>query len=219
MEFKEAYELPIGDHVEKKGKFSYLSWVYAVKSLRENMPAATWIIHENTEGLPVFSLPSGAMVKVSVVVEDKYFTQWHPVLNHQNKPINEPNSFEINTSIQRCLTKAIGLATGIGLGLYAGEDLPVDAPVDNTDAVVALENEADLNCRSVRKLGQWYAKKKQQISQLSTAHQKQINIYVSNLKAVLEEKSDFCPNSKTAPSPEKCESCDKKAECTDKPKV
>lgn len=126
MIFKEAYELPIGNHVEKKGKFNFLSWVYAVKYLRENYPEAQWIIHENVDQAPIFKAPKGYMVKVSVVVDGQPYTQWHPVLNYKNKPIEEPDCFEINTSIQRCLTKAIGLATGIGLGLYAGEDLPVD---------------------------------------------------------------------------------------------
>ena len=50
-------------------------------------------------------------------------TQVHPVLNHQNQPIAAPNSFQINTSIQRCLAKAIALH-GLGLSLFAGEDLP-----------------------------------------------------------------------------------------------
>ena len=126
MTFKEAYEMPIGKAVEKKGKFSYLSWCYAVMHLRQNYPDATWVIHENHIGQPIFELPEGFMVKVSVIVGDKEFPQWHPVLDNRNKPISKPNAFEINTSIQRCLTKAIALASGIGLGLYAGEDLPTE---------------------------------------------------------------------------------------------
>lgn len=122
MDFKEAYELPIGKFTEKKGKFTYLSWAYAVKFLREKFPEAKWTIHENHDGLPIFTFGESHFVKVSV----DSFTQWHPVLDYQNKPIKEPDSFQINTAIQRCLTKAIGLATGLGLGLYAGEDLPTE---------------------------------------------------------------------------------------------
>lgn len=124
MDFKEAYELKIGDHVEKKGKYSYLSWCYAVKHIRENFPEATWIIHENVDGFPCFFHNDQAMVKISVNINEKEHTQWHPVLNYQNKPINKPSVFEINTAIQRCLAKAVAISTGIGLGLYAGEDLP-----------------------------------------------------------------------------------------------
>lgn len=50
-------------------------------------------------------------------------SQIHPILNNQNNPIAEPNSFDINTSIQRCLVKAIAFH-GVGLYIYAGKDLP-----------------------------------------------------------------------------------------------
>jgi hypothetical protein len=50
-------------------------------------------------------------------------TQIHPVLDARNRPILAPSSFDINTSIQRCLVKATALH-GLGLYIYAGEDLP-----------------------------------------------------------------------------------------------
>ena len=56
-------------------------------------------------------------------------TQVHPVLDHQNKAITAPNAFQINTSIQRCLAKAIALH-GLGIHIYAGEDLPPSPPLD-----------------------------------------------------------------------------------------
>lgn len=126
--YKEAYELPIGQHVEKKGKFSYLSWVFAVRFMREHFPESSWTVHENSNGTPIFTVGMSHFVKVTVHHEGHDFCQWHPILNGANKPIQEPTSFEINTSIQRALTKAIGIATGIGLALYAGEDLPKDEP-------------------------------------------------------------------------------------------
>lgn len=127
MNFTEAYGLEIGKYVEKKGKFSYLSWCYAVRFLREHFPAATWRVCENEKGLPLFSMDGGHFVKIELLLgEGESFTQWMPVLNAQNKPIPSPTVFDINTSIQRGLTKCIAMATGIGLGLYAGEDLPGD---------------------------------------------------------------------------------------------
>ena len=60
-------------------------------------------------------------------------TQVHPVLNHQNQPIAAPNSFQINTSIQRCLAKAIALH-GLGIHLFAGEDLPPSPPLTDEQA-------------------------------------------------------------------------------------
>ena len=47
----------------------------------------------------------------------------HPVLDNRNSTVKEPDAFQINTSIMRCLTKAISLH-GLGLYIYAGEDLP-----------------------------------------------------------------------------------------------
>ena len=182
--FKEAYELKIGSLVEKKGKFSYLSWPHAVKHLRENYPDATWIVHENPQGLPFFEVNAGAMVKVSIVLNDKTYTQWLPVLNYQNKPITEPNSFEINTSIMRCLAKAVGIATGIGLGLYSGEDLPVEEKED----VDYWEKQADHHDKTVEMLGTWYKDNVEDFkNHLSTAQVKQVNTYVSNLKDAVAE--------------------------------
>jgi hypothetical protein len=58
-----------------------------------------------------------------VTMQGLTLSQIHPVLDGKNKPIFEPTAFDINTSIQRCLVKAIALH-GLGLYIYAGEDLP-----------------------------------------------------------------------------------------------
>jgi len=154
MNFAEAYELRIGDHVEKKGKFSYLSWAYAVRFLRENFPDATWTIHENEHGLPVFSIGDSHFVKITVTLGTQGFTQWHPILDQRNQPIKEPSSFHINTSIQRGLTKAIGLATGIGLGLYAGEDLPTDEQPKEDDKKASSQSAYDVLLDWIDKVSQ-----------------------------------------------------------------
>ena len=67
-------------------------------------------------------------------------TQVHPVLNHQNQPIAAPNSFQINTSIQRCLAKAIALH-GLGLVLFAGEDLPDNITEKQEKEFIKLANQ------------------------------------------------------------------------------
>ncbi len=123
MEFKEAYLLDITSHTEKKGKFTYLSWAYAVRFLREHFPSATWTV-KHFDDIPYKFSPAGCFVEVTVVIDDKEFTQIHPILNYQNKVVNDPDAFMVNTSIQRCLAKAIAIATGIGLSLYSGEDIP-----------------------------------------------------------------------------------------------
>jgi hypothetical protein len=120
--FTELDGVNILKYIEKKDKYSYLSWAHAVRELKNRHPEATWTIHEY-DGVPYMKTECGYFVKVSVVVNDIEMTQVHPVLDHANRPLSAPNAFHINTSIQRCLAKAIALH-GLGLHLYAGEDLP-----------------------------------------------------------------------------------------------
>lgn len=110
------------EHTETKNGFSYLSWPWAVRKLREVAPDATWEVRR-FDGLPYLKTECGFFVEVAVTVEGVTLSQIHPVLDHRNKPIPTPDSFAINTSIQRCLVKAIALH-GLGLYIYAGEDLP-----------------------------------------------------------------------------------------------
>ncbi|RAN79493.1 DUF1071 domain-containing protein [Bacillus sp. SRB_331] len=120
--FSKLAQIDCSEPVEKKGRFSYLSWAWAVKKLREVDPAATWEV-KRFDGVPYLKTDCGYFVEVEVTVQGLPLSQIHPILNNQNKPIAEPNSFDINTSIQRCLVKAIALH-GLGLYIYAGEDLP-----------------------------------------------------------------------------------------------
>ena len=54
---------------------------------------------------PYMKNGTGAYVQVTVNVDDILRTQIHPVLDNRNNTILEPSSFEVNTSIQRCLAK------------------------------------------------------------------------------------------------------------------
>lgn len=112
----------VNEHVEKKGGFSYLSWPYAVAQLRLAEPTATWEV-KRFDGLPYLATEAGVFVEVAVTVQGVCLSQIHPVLDARNRPIPQPTAFDINTSIQRCLVKAIALH-GLGLYIYAGEDLP-----------------------------------------------------------------------------------------------
>ena len=111
---------------EKKGMFTYLSCAWAVRELLRVAPDATWEVHEwGMEGnrQPYMQTEAGCFVKVSVTVNGVTREQVHPVLDNRNKPIKTPDAFQVNTSIQRCLAKAIALH-GLGLYIFAGEDLP-----------------------------------------------------------------------------------------------
>ena len=127
--FNELRLLNVNEHTEKKGKFTYLSWTWAVDTLLQNDPSATW-----TFGDPVYFAES-VMVFCTVTAMGKSMTCQMPVLNHQNKAIPNPNAMDVNTAMMRCLVKCISLF-GIGLYIYAGEDLPDEEPVDLSEAAI-----------------------------------------------------------------------------------
>ena len=125
--WKQLKAVDIKDMIEKKGKFSYISWAMAWSALCDIYPDATMEKHCNEHGFPVFKDENGwCFTKVTVTVNGKSITEMLPVLNNFNKPIKNPDSMDINSSLQRCLAKAIALH-GLGVHVYSGEEL-VDIP-------------------------------------------------------------------------------------------
>ena len=126
--FANLNSINVNEHIEHKGQFSYLSWPFAVAQLRLTDPTAFWEV-KRFDGLPFLKTECGYFVEVAVTVQGVTLSQVHPVLDGKNRPLLDPNSFDINTSIQRSLVKAIALH-GLGLYIYAGEDLPNDGQGD-----------------------------------------------------------------------------------------
>ena len=119
----ELLKINVNDHLEKKGNLSYLSWAWAWAEVLKIDPAASWVAHEWADR-PAMFLPDGsAMVKVSVTVKGDTKLCVLPVMDNRNRAIQNPDAFAINTAIMRCLAKAIAMH-GLGLYIYAGEDLP-----------------------------------------------------------------------------------------------
>lgn len=138
--FSRLSKINVNDHVEKKGAYNYLSWTFAVQELRNACPDARWDVVK-TNGAPYIKTDAGCFVEVSVTVDGLTLSQIHPVLDQKNRPIENPDAFQINTSIQRCLVKAIALH-GLGLYIYAGEDLP---EIDIDESIAATNNVQELN--------------------------------------------------------------------------
>lgn len=129
--FSQLASVNVGEHIERKGQFSYLSWPFAVGQLRQFDETATWEVRR-FDGLPYLATDCGTFVEVAVTVRGVTLSQIHPVLDGRNKPLPAPSVFDINTSIQRCLVKAIALH-GLGLYIYAGEDLPATSEEPKAD--------------------------------------------------------------------------------------
>ena len=127
--WSELSKIDVSEHVEKKGKLSYLSWAWAWSTLMDHCPDANFEFRD-WDGSPAFFYPDGSAsvectVSVGSVSTDNFVerTMWLPVMNHSSKVIKNPDALQISNARMRCLTKAIGLL-GIGMYLYAGEDLP-----------------------------------------------------------------------------------------------
>lgn len=130
--FETLSKINVNDKVEKKNGLSYLSWAWAWQVVKENYPDSTYTIYENADGFNYHHDGMTAWVKTGVTIGGIEHIEYLPVMNYRNKsiPMTELTSFDVNSSIQRSLTKAMA-RHGLGLYIYAGEDLP------ETDAAVS----------------------------------------------------------------------------------
>ena len=148
--WKTLSAINVNEKAEKKLGLTYLSWAWAWAVLMENYPESSY------EFAPEKYFQDGTCeVGVTVTVKDgeneisRYM--WLPVLDHKNKPIPNPNAFDINKNKMRCLVKCISMF-GLGLYIYAGEDLPeaeliaqIQAKTDGyTNQLKQAQNEATL---------------------------------------------------------------------------
>jgi hypothetical protein len=132
----ELLTVNVNAHTESKNGLSYLSWAWAWAEVLKIDPQATWVVHTyGPQGAeePCMRVGKSAMVHVSVTLKGLRRECMLPVMDHRNKAIPEPDAFQVNTAIMRCLAKAIAMH-GLGLYIYAGEDLP---PMD-TEALDQL---------------------------------------------------------------------------------
>ena len=132
----ELLKINVNDHVEKKGNLSYLSWAWAWAEVLKVDPGARWTAHEWNDS-PVMYLRNGtAMVKVSVEIAGDMKTCILPVMDNRNRAIVDPDAFAVNTAVMRCLCKTIAMH-GLGLYIYAGEDLPEAEKVEPNPEMLA----------------------------------------------------------------------------------
>lgn len=151
--FKALSALNLNDMCEKRGELTYLPWSDCMDVLRSAFPSATYRVIKNSEGLPYFTDPdTGIMVFTEVTIDGVTSECFLPVMDNKNqamklvpytynvwnsyKKCNEEKSvaaatmFDINKTIWRCLVKNIAIATGIGLYIFKGEDVPENSADD-----------------------------------------------------------------------------------------
>ena len=121
--WEEMSHLNVNDKTSKKMNLTYLSWSDCWATLADYYPESNYEFGE-----PIYY--NDETVEVSCVVTikegDKQFSRkmYLPVMDHRNNSVVNPTSRQISDARQRCLVKAVAVATGLGLYIYRGEDLP-----------------------------------------------------------------------------------------------
>lgn len=164
--FETLNSLNVNEHTEKKvtdaGKttLTYLSWPWAWAEVKKRFNDASYTVIKDENGLPYFSDPrTGIMVYTNVTIDGVTHEMWLPVMDSNNKamrfepyeyttkygpkPVKAATMFDINKTIMRCLTKNLAMF-GLGLYIYAGEDLPEgEEPEPIKDKVEKTQQDAD----------------------------------------------------------------------------
>ena len=136
MSIEKLLQTNVNGHTEKKNNLTYLSWAWAWAEALKADPAATYKVEMFQEHgqngscrtVPYMNINGSCMVFVTATLFGKPMTCQLPVMDYKNKAIQEPDAFAVNTAIMRCMTKALSLH-GLGLYIYAGEDLPEEGDV------------------------------------------------------------------------------------------
>jgi hypothetical protein len=144
LKFNEVNQINVNGYTEKKGNLTYLSWANAWGEFCKIYPTATYEIKKNDTGLPLFGNSElGYMCYTSVTVEELTHEMWLPVMDHRNKALLKPTTFDINKTVMRCLTKNLAMF-GLGLYIYAGEDIPEDSEQKEAPAKTELATEGQI---------------------------------------------------------------------------
>ncbi len=142
QKFQELYSLNVNQYVEKKQGLSYLTWSYAWAEFKKIYPDAIYEIKKDEAGRCYFGDANiGYMVYTSITAGGLTYEMWLPVMDNNNKAmklnsytyatrngdksVEAVSMFDINKAVMRCLVKNLAMF-GLGLYIYAGEDLPED---------------------------------------------------------------------------------------------
>ena len=127
--FEEVYAVNVNDKTEKKGNLTYLSWAWAWAEFKKLYPGAMYKVDQFDGAFCSGNEKTGYMVRTEVTAGEQTYEMWLPVMDMRNNTILSPKMTEINKAIMRCLTKNLAMF-GLGLYIYAGEDLPEDGETE-----------------------------------------------------------------------------------------
>ena len=136
--FETLNAVNVNDKTEQKNGLTYLSWAWAWGEIKKIVPDAVYTIYEReTDYGPVNYFTDGrtCWVKTGVTLNGLEHIEELPVMDYKNRSITleAVTSMDVNKAIQRSLTKACA-RHGLGLYIYAGEDLPESEPKGSAEA-------------------------------------------------------------------------------------
>ena len=200
--FETLSSIDVSDHVDvikmRKGPaLKYVSWAWAWNIVKSIYPSANRKIEEFPEYqfdketgkwyatgqmLDYRITPAGCEVRVTVTIEGEEYSERLYVMDMRNQPVQNPNISQINKTQQRCLVKALAMA-GLGLNLYAGEDLPMgdanEADQRKRNEVAQQKQKAshDSLQRGLEMLAEMLNKKPEEIKASLIAEYKDTDLY------------------------------------------
>ena len=155
--FETLNAIDVNEHTEKKNGLTYLSWPWAWATVKGLYPDTAYEVR-HWDGKPFYyDEVLGYMVETTVTIQGESKTMWLPVMDSKNKAqkaqpytytvfykggkseektVEAATMFDINTAIMRCLVKNLAMF-GLGLYIYAGEDLPAAVVEQAKEAAAA----------------------------------------------------------------------------------
>lgn len=123
VSFEKVYGINVNEKTEQKGSLTYLSWAWAWAEFKKIYPDAEYKVDQFGGAFCSGNEKLGYMVRTEVTADGLTYEMWLPVMDSRNQTILQPKMTEVNKTIMRCLTKNLAMF-GLGLYIYAGEDLP-----------------------------------------------------------------------------------------------
>ena len=177
----------VNDKTETKDtggvQLTYLSWPFAWGEVVKRYPDASYEVVKDENGKPYFADEDyGLMCMTKVTIEGKTLEMWLPVMDGANKAMKRTpytykvwnkqtrqwtektvaaaTMFDINKTIMRCLVKNLAMF-GLGLYIYAGEDLPEGESEEEQNELgnACLEAAAAADVKELESVYRQYEKK------------------------------------------------------------
>jgi hypothetical protein len=191
----------VNDKTDKKNGLTYLSWAFAWGEVKKLYPEATYTVYENADGWNYFTDGQTCWVKTGVTINGIEHIEYLPVMDFRNTSIksDKVTSFDVNKAIQRSLTKAIA-RHGLGLYIYAGEDLPEEPAKIDSQADMPPEERIDANKKVNRTQIEWLqntiidtdtnVSKFLQAYNITKLEEMTLDCFVNEAKPALEKKQE-----------------------------